>query len=66
MQLTTISGVEIKATPNHKTRTFRIVKNGIKYRTNQQNAVDFAAMQLFTANDWQQWLNVSGDYYSVK
>lgn len=67
MQLTTMLGVKIKVSPNHKNRTFTIRVNGNKYRSNKQTPAEFFNMLTFyTGNDWQQWLRASGDYYSVK
>lgn len=62
----TISGREIKATPNHKERTFTIRVDVGKYRTNKMSKYEFESCLSNTANDWQQFLNTSGDYYLIR
>jgi len=63
--LTTISGREIKVTPNYSKRTFTIRVEGSKYRTIQMNEEEFDSEEMNTGNDWQNFLNRSSDYYKV-
>ena len=66
----TITGREIKATPNYSKRTFTIrteEENGYKakYRTIPFSKEEFESNEYNTANDWQQFLNKTNDYYVV-
>lgn len=65
----TITGREIKATPNYKNRTFTLRctdPNGykVKYRTIPMSIEEFESSEYNTANDWQQFLKTN-DYYIV-
>lgn len=64
----TITGVEIKVTANHSARTFTIRKNTSKYRTTKfPNKQEFDhANRFWTANDWQNFLSSTSDYYVVR
>lgn len=60
----TVSGVEIKVISCNKSeRKFTIKKNGIKYRTHRLTKEEFNECENYTANDWQNFLNTSGNYY---
>ena len=61
----TISGREIKATPNYSKRTFTLRVDGKKYRTVRLNKEEFETCEYNTQNDWEQFLR-SDDYYLVK
>ena len=61
----------IKATSNHKNRTFtiRTYYNGKlanKYRTIRMDHEEFASCLYNTENDWSQFLRKSQDYSVVK
>jgi hypothetical protein len=62
--LTTITGSEIRVTPNHSARTFTIRTSGGKYRTIKLNKDEFRSSLNMTGNDWNQFLK-GGDYYRV-
>jgi len=64
--MTTITNKTIKVNPNTSLRTFTIRTNGSKYRTNKMTKEEFMSNENNTANDWQQFLNGSNDYYLVK
>ena len=66
MSSKTISGREIKVTPNHSKKTFTIRVNGSKYRTIRMRKGEFKEALYMTADDWQQYLNGCDDYYRVK
>lgn len=64
-----VKGRTIKATPNHRKRTFtlRLYYNGAydrKYRTVQLSKEEFENCLYNTHNDWVQFLK-SDDYYVV-
>lgn len=54
----------IKATPNHKARTFTIRTEAAKYRTIKLSKEEFQSCLHHTQNDWRQWMK-SDDYYKV-
>ena len=61
----TITGREIKATPNLSKRTFTIrTGDGYKYRTTPMTQEEFDSNLNNTANDWAQFLK-SDDYYTI-
>ncbi|MFA8451771.1 MAG: hypothetical protein ACEPOW_13840 [Bacteroidales bacterium] len=62
----TISGREINIKANQSKRTFTIRVKGAKYRTYPMNTDEFTSCENNTANDWQQFLNNTCDYYKVK
>ena len=64
----TIANVEIKVRANQSAKTFTIRKNGIKYRTTRfSSRKDFEhADRFWTANDWQNFLSSTSDYYVVR
>ena len=62
----TITGREIKVTPNHSKRTFTIRVKGFKYRTIPMDQEEFDSNLNNTANDWQQFLSATNDYYTVR
>jgi hypothetical protein len=64
-QITTKSGVDIFVRPNYKARTFSIKKNGQRYRTAPAGALEFEDYQYYTADDWQNFLNTSQNYFWV-
>ena len=53
-------------TPNHSKRTFTIVKDGSKYRTNRMSSEEFNDALYWTEKDWNDYLKTSQDYYLVK
>jgi|TARA_R110002096_G_scaffold201842_1_gene386385 hypothetical protein len=60
----------IKATPNHSKRTFTIRKyyDGklfAKYRTVQMGLVEFDETEMYTFQDWKDFLK-GQDYYAIK
>ncbi len=60
----TISGVEIKVISRNKSeRKFTIKKNGTKYRTHKLSKEEFDECENYTANDWENFLKTSGNYY---
>ena len=66
----TITGREIKATPNYSNRTFTLRctdTNGfkVKYRTTPMNKEEFESCEYNTANDWNWFLKNTDDYYKV-
>ena len=61
----TISGREINVTSNQSARTFTIRVLGAKYRTVPMSREEFKSCENNTANDWQQFLSNSNDYYKV-
>ena len=65
--LKTITGKIIDIVANQSRRTFTIRVNKSKYRTNPMPKDEFEhAERNWTANDWQNFLSSSGDYYNVK
>jgi hypothetical protein len=60
---TTNTGREIKVSANQSQRTFTIRVQGAKYRTIRMSKEEFESNEYNTANDWQQFLNSSSDYY---
>jgi len=56
----------MKISTNNSKRTFTIRKQGLKFRTNKMNRVDFQSSLNSTARDWQDYLDYSNDYYLVK
>ena len=62
----TITGVEIKVKANQSKRTFTIRKEGLKFRTDKMNRVDFESNENNTANDWQDFLNGSNSYQLIR
>jgi hypothetical protein len=56
---------EIKVAANVSKRTFTIRTEFGKYRTTRMSMDDFKSCQHNTGNDWQNFLNRSGDYYKV-
>jgi len=62
----TISGREIKVSANQSKRTFTIITESGKFRTFTMSKEEFRSCERNTANDWQNFLKSSGDYYTVK
>jgi hypothetical protein len=52
MSSKTISGREIKVTPNHSKQTFTIRVDGSKYRTIRMSKGEFDEALYMTAEDW--------------
>jgi predicted secreted protein len=63
--MTTITGRTINVKANQSKRTFTIRVDGFKYRTIQMNKEEFESSEYMTANDWQQFLNGTNDYYKI-
>ena len=61
----TITGIEIKVTPNHSRRTFTIRKDGRKYRTIPMSKEEFESSLNDTANDWAYFLRSTQDYFTI-
>ena len=60
----------ITATPNYSKRTFTIRKfyDGklfVKYRTVQMGVVEFDETEMYTFQDWKDFLK-GQDYYAIK
>lgn len=65
--LTTITGREIKVTPNNNKRTFTLRVSSGKFRTLPMSKEEFNNASMFwTGNDWQNFLNSSDEYYVVR
>lgn len=62
----TITGREIKVSPNHSAKTFTIRTESGKYRTNRMSKDEFYDNIHNTGNDWQEYLNGAGSYYKIK
>jgi predicted secreted protein len=62
----TITGREINVKANQSKRTFTIRVDGAKYRTIQMSKEEFESCEYMTANDWQQFLKGTNDYYVVR
>ena len=63
--------IEINAVGNEEAKTYDIIKtynDGEKtaYRTTRLSEQEFEDMEYNTPNDWQNFLNTSQDYYSLK
>jgi hypothetical protein len=57
----------LTVTPNHAKRVFTIrTSRGYKYRTNKMSKKEFDDHLHNTESDWQNYLNVSLDYYRAK
>ena len=61
----------ITATANEKANAFDIVKTwsdgtSTTYRTTELTKQEFEDMEYNTSNDWQNFLNTSGNYFKVK
>lgn len=63
--LTTITGRKIKVSSNKQNRTFTIITDAAKFRTNQMSREEFSNCLFNTGNDWDNFLK-SDDYYKVK
>lgn len=63
--LTTITGRKIKVSSNKQNRTFTIITDAAKFRTNQMSMEEFSNCLFNTGNDWDNFLK-SDDYYKVK
>lgn len=61
----TISGREIKVSPNHSRKTFTIRTESGKYRTLPMNSQDFNSCLHNSGQDWQEFLKTD-EYYKVK
>lgn len=62
----TITGREIKVKANYSARTFTIRTEIAKYRTHPMSKDEFRTALYDTADDWQNFLNRTDDYYKVK
>ena len=62
----TITGREINVKPNYSKRTFTIRTQDFKYRTMQMDKEEFNSALHWTANDWQEFLNRTDEYYLVR
>ena len=63
--------IEIYAVGNEETKTYDIIKTYndgdiTVYRTTRLSEQEFEDMEYNTPNDWQNFLNTSTDYYSLK
>ena len=57
----------LTATPNYSARTFTIRKGtDTKFRTNKMSKIEFEENLMNTQSDWQNFLKISQNYYSVK
>jgi len=63
--LTTITGREIKVTPNHSKKTFTLRSEGIKYRTIPMSSEEFESALYWNGNDWNDFFRTD-EYYKVK
>lgn len=63
--LTTTTDRAIKVRENNKARTFTIVTESGRYRTLPMSKEEFRSCIDQTGNDWQNFLNVSADYYKI-
>jgi len=63
--VTTITGQEIRVTPNNSSRTFTLRTNGSKYRTFKMDKDDFRSAKHWTGNDWKEFLKTD-EYSRVK
>lgn len=63
--LITISGKEIKVSKNISKRTYTLRVNGSKYRTNSMSSEEYYQAELWTGNDWNEFLKTD-EYYLVK
>ena len=62
---------EIYAVGDENTKTYKIYKawsdgDITVYRTTELSEQEFADMEYNTPNDWQNFLNTSSNYYSLK
>lgn len=57
---------QFKVNSNYKKRTFTILINDTKWRTNQMTKDEFQENLYNTQNDWKNYLLTSNDYYKVK
>jgi len=64
--LKTITGPKLRISSNQSARTFTIRTGYAKYRTLPMSKEEFNSCEHNTGNDWQQFLNATGDYYEVK
>lgn len=62
---TTITGREIKVSSNKSKRTFTIVTDAAKFRTNPMSKEEFQSCLNNTGNDWNNFLKTD-DYHKVK
>lgn len=62
----TITGREINVKANHTALTFTIRTTSGKYQTTKMDKEEFNSNLHNTGNDWQNFLNYSGDYFKVK
>jgi hypothetical protein len=63
---TTITGKEIKVSANKSKRTFTIITNGTKYKTIAMTKDEFNQAEYFTANDWDNFLQKTWEYFVVR
>ena len=63
---TTITGRHFRVSSNKSARTFTLVVDGTKYRTVKMNKEEFQSCLNHTANDWNNFLKYSNNYYVVK
>ena len=66
----TITGRQIKVKANEKDLTFDITVDGdtdlpTTYRTIPFSQEEFNSMEFDTANDWQNFLNSTQDYFKI-
>jgi len=64
--LKTITGREIKISSNKAKRTWTLITDAAKFRTNRMSKEEFSNCDFNTGNDWQNFLDSSTDYYIVK
>jgi hypothetical protein len=63
--LTTITGREIKVSSNKQKRTFTIITDSGKFRTNMMSIEEFNNCEYYTGNDWNNFLK-SDTYFKIK
>lgn len=57
---------QFKVNSNYQKRTFTILINDTKWRTNQMTKDEFEENLYNTQNDWKNYLLTSNNYYKVK
>jgi hypothetical protein len=62
----TISGREISVRPNFSKKVFTIKTEAGNYRTYKLIGSEFDENLFNTANDWQNFLKTSQDYFAIK
>lgn len=63
-RVTTITGRELRISANRSKRTFTIRTESGKYRTYPMSREEFDSAEMWTGNDWGQFLKTD-EYYRV-